>query len=126
MLFKIMVQDQIVQMLRISIIWIINTAFMFCFFSPPVLNRHYAKNQGKVKEKSCSCRIKRASVSFRETKFHISNGQYVTSRTDKISHLERALMEEQAGNGAHKRTTLGPRFKSRNHYHLLVTYQMNT
>ena len=40
-----------------------------------------------------------------------------------MSHLERALMEEQAGNGAHKRTTLGPRFKSRNHYQLLVTYQ---
>jgi hypothetical protein len=54
---------------NVSIIWIINTAFML-FFPPPLLNRHYAKNQGKVKEKSCSCRIKRASVSFRETKFH--------------------------------------------------------
>ena len=45
-----------------------------------------------------------------------------------MSHLERALMEEQEGDGAHKKTTLGPRFKSRNHYQVLVTitYRMNT
>ena len=71
MLFKIMVQDQIVQMLRISIIWIINTAFMFVI---PLLNRHYATTEGKIKM-SCSCRFKRASASFRERRYHISNGQ---------------------------------------------------
>jgi hypothetical protein len=40
---KLWVRDKIVQMLCISIIWIINTAFMLVFFSLSLLNRYYAK-----------------------------------------------------------------------------------
>ena len=62
-------------------------------------------------------RRRAAPVELREPVFPLERQDF-TSRT--------ALMEEQAGNGAHKRTTLGPRFKSRNHHQVLATYQMNT